>query len=66
MLVEIFLKFLICIVYIELFKVINLREETIKKVLLVLSLLYVKVKGGEICRKKLSVFVTKVLLKISQ
>ena len=29
MLVEIFLKFLICIVDIKLFKVINLREETI-------------------------------------
>lgn len=41
MLVEIFLKFLICIVYIELFKVINLREETIQKVSLMLSLLYI-------------------------
>lgn len=44
MLVEIFLKFLICIVYIELFEVINLREETIQKVSLMLSLLYKKMK----------------------
>lgn len=30
MLVEIFLKFLICIVYIELLEVVNLRGETIQ------------------------------------
>lgn len=64
MLVEIFLKFLICIVYIELFEVINLREETIQKVSLMLSLLYKKMKKKS--PEKKSVFVTKVLLKISQ
>lgn len=54
MLVEIFLKFLICIVYIELFEVINLREETIQKVSLMLSLLYIKMKK-KISRKEISV-----------
>lgn len=39
MLVEIFLKFLICIVYVELLEVINLRGETIQQVSL---LLYIK------------------------
>lgn len=39
MLVEILLKFLICIVYVELLEVINLRGETIQQVSL---LLYIK------------------------
>lgn len=47
MLVEIFLKFLICIVYIELLEVINLRgggRETIQQVSLVPLLLHIQVK----------------------
>ena len=38
MLVEIFLKFLVCIVYIELLKVIHLMGETIQQESLALSL----------------------------
>ena len=44
MLVEIFLKFLICIVYIELLKVIHLRGETIQQVSLEPSLLHKEAK----------------------
>lgn len=42
MLVEIFLKFLVCIVYIELLKVIHLRGETIQQESLALSLSHIK------------------------
>lgn len=65
MLVEIFLKFLVCIVYIELLKVIHLRGETIQQESLALSLLHKKVKKRptKICGENIAVFVSRALLR---